>query len=327
MTGDWARRPTVTVTVPVLNEAAHIERCLGAVDRQTHPGIVEVLVVDGGSTDDTVRLAQRHARVRVVVNPHRIQSAALNLALAQAAGEVFVRVDGHCEIAPDYVASCVSALERTGASMVGGAMVPSAGGGLLQRGIAAAMASWLGAGPARFHVGGTPGPVDTVYLGAYRTADAQAVGGYAEDQPVNEDAELAQRMRPRGPVWFDPNIRSTYVPRSTIPALGRQFWRYGQGRAVTVRKHPASLSPRHLVGPVLVLGLLSPWWRKVLAGYLAVVGAGAVHEARSDPTAAPGFAASLPTMHLLWGAGFLLGLIRSTGQRVCVGEPRRHGAR
>lgn len=302
--------PTVTVAIPVLNEAAHIERCLDAVDLQTYPNIVEVLVVDGGSTDDTVRLAQRHPRVRVVANPRRIQAAALNLALAEARGEVFVRVDGHCEIAPDYVTSCVSALERTGASMVGGAMVPMAGAGWLHRGIAAAMASRLGAGPARFHAGGPPGPVDTVYLGAFRTDDALAVGGYAEDQPVNEDAELAHRMAARGPVWFDPSIRSRYVPRSSLVGLGRQFWRYGRGRAMTVRKHPRSLSPRQLVAPLLVVGLLSPWRRPVLAAYLSLLAARSALEGTSDPRRVPGFAASLPTMHLLWGAGFLTGLLR-----------------
>jgi len=285
-----------------------IDRCLDAVDRQTYSGIVEVLVVDGGSTDATVRLARRHPRVRVIANPRRIQACALNLALAESTGALFVRVDGHCEIADDYVSQCVATLERTGASMVGGRMVPVAVGGLLQRGIAAAMSSRLGAGPARFHAGGAAGPVDTVYLGAFWTALARNVGGYAEDQPVNEDAELAQRMKAKGPVWFEPGIQSTYVPRSDLLSLGRQFWRYGQGRAATVRKHPASLAPRQLIAPLLILGLLSGWRRRVLVTYLGFVAAAAAGKARSDPKLGLGFAAALPTMHLLWGTGFLVGL-------------------
>ena len=315
MTAAPAGGPTVTVAIPVLNEAVHIERCLDAVDRQTYPNIVEVLVVDGGSTDDTVAMAQRHPLVRVVANLRRIQAAALNLALTEARGEIFVRVDGHCEIAPDYVASCVSALERTGAGMVGGAMAPMAGGGWLHRGIAAAMTSRLGAGPARFHAGGPAGAVDTVYLGAFRTDDALGVGGYAEDQAVNEDAEFAHRMAVRGLIWFDPSIRSRYVPRSSLVGLGRQFWRYGQGRAVTVRKHPSSLAPRQLMAPLLVVGLLSPWRRPVAAAYLTLLGARSALEATSDPRRVPGFAASLPTMHLLWGAGFLVGLVPVRARR------------
>jgi len=308
VTAEGDPSPTVTVAIPVLNEEACIERCLDAVDRQTYPGIVEVLVVDGGSTDATVRLARRHPRVRIVVNPQRIQACALNLALAQSTGALFVRVDGHCEIADDYVSQCVAALARTGASMVGGRMVPVVAGGMLQQGIAAAMSSRLGAGPARFHSGGAAGPVDTVYLGAFWTAVARDVGGYAEDQPVNEDAELAQRMMAKGPVWFEPAIRSTYVPRSDLLSLGRQFWRYGRGRAATVRKHPASLAPRQLIAPLLVLGLLSGWRRRVLVAYAAFIGGAAAVKARSDPKLGLGFAVALPTMHLLWGTGFLVGL-------------------
>ena len=145
-------------------------------------------MVDGRSTDDTRARATGYPRVRVLDNPARMQSAALNIGLHNAVGDIIVRVDGHCVIEPDYVARCVEALEQTGAAMVGGAMAPDASTPV-QEGIAAAMASRFGAGPARFHVGGDPGWVDTVYLGAYRRAAALAIGGYATDVGVNEDAE------------------------------------------------------------------------------------------------------------------------------------------
>ena len=45
--------PTVSVILPVLNEEAHLDRCLRAVDEQTYPSIIEVVVADGGSTDET----------------------------------------------------------------------------------------------------------------------------------------------------------------------------------------------------------------------------------------------------------------------------------
>lgn len=305
--------PTVTVAIPVLNEEAYIDACLDSVAAQTYPGIVEVLVVDGGSTDATRAMAARRPGVRVLENPRRIQAAALNIALAEAKGEVFVRVDGHCLIARDYVERCVEALELTGAAMVGGAMTPVAEG-LPQRGIAAAMASKLGAGPARFHTGGASGRVDTVYLGAYATELAREIGGYAEDTGVNEDAELAIRMGARAPVWYDETIRSTYVPRSSLRAVGRQFFRYGRGRATTVRKHPRSLAGRQMAAPLLVLGLLSPGRRRVAAAYAVVVVAGCAGTVRKDPAAGAAMALTIPTMHLCWGVGFLSGLV--TGRRV-----------
>ncbi|MEY2434902.1 MAG: hypothetical protein QOC92_4627 [Acidimicrobiaceae bacterium] len=300
--------PAVTVAVPVLNEALHIEACLDAIAAQTYSNIAEVLVIDGGSTDRTRELAVRLGAT-VLDNPRRIQAAALNVALLEAKGEVLVRVDGHCELAADYVERCVEALERTGAAVVGGAMTPTASG-WKQRGIAAAMSSPLGAGPARFHVGGDPGWVDTVYLGAYRTDDARAVGGYAEDVGVNEDAEFAIRMARSAGVWFDPNIRSTYVPRDSFRALARQFYRYGRSRAATVRKHPRSLSPRQLVAPALVLGLTSRYRRPIALAYSVVVVAGALAASPREDTAPSGFAVALPIMHLCWGAGFLVETVR-----------------
>lgn len=301
--------PTVTVAVPVLDEEKHIGACLDAIAAQTYGHIVEVLVVDGGSTDATRELAGVRPGVRVIDNPRRIQAAALNIALAEAKGEIFVRVDGHCEIAPDYVERCVEALELTGAAMVGGAMTPRAARPV-QRGIAAAMSSRLGAGPARFHTGGPSCRVDTVYLGAYRTEIARDVGGYAEDVGVNEDAEFAIRMRARGAVWFDETIRSTYVPRSSVPAVAKQFYRYGRSRAATVRKHPRSLAGRQLVAPLLVLGLLSPRRRGVAHAYLAVVVLGSAKRIAEDPAEGVAMAATLPAMHLSWGIGFLRGLAR-----------------
>lgn len=303
---------TVTIVIPTYNEERHLAATLDAVMRQTSRGIVEVIVADGGSEDATLAVARSYAGVRIVDNPERIQAAGLNHAIASARGEIIVRVDGHCVIADDYVERCVAALEETGAAMVGGGMTPAAEvarAGAMQRGIACAMASRSGAGPARFHVGGAPGWVETVYLGAYRTVDARAIGGYATDVGVNEDSEFAIRMAARGGVWFDPAIRSSYVPRSSLGAVVRQFFRYGRSRARTTIRHPGALRMRQLVAPALVLGLLTRRRGWVATAYLgAVVAAATVETVDERDTFLP-FVATLPAMHLSWGVGFLLGLV------------------
>ena len=306
------RETSVTVVVPTYNEQQHLQRTLRSIEAQTYGNIVEILVADGGSTDATRRIASEFESVRIVDNPDRIQSAGLNRALSVARGEVIVRVDGHCVLARDYVEACVAALEATGAAMVGGGMTPRPSisrSPITQRAIASAMGSRIGAGPARFHVGATAGWVDTVYLGAYRAADARAIGGYAGEMAVNEDAEFAIRMRPRGGIWFDPRIRSTYTPRSTFPSLARQFYRYGQGRATTALRHPRHVRPRQLVAPALVLGLLSRRRRAVATAYASLVVARAAYEFTRDPQGAPALAVALPVMHLSWGVGFLRGLV------------------
>jgi succinoglycan biosynthesis protein ExoA len=305
--------PAVTVAIPVRDEAAYIDRCLESIERQTYPGINEILVVDGGSLDDTRARALRHPGVRVLDNPRGMQAAALNVALSKAAGDIFVRVDGHSELDSHYVERCVDALERTGAALVGGAMVPVAEA-LIPRAIAVAMRSRLGAGPAHFHVGSESRWVDTVYLGAARTATLREVGGYAEDVGVNEDAELAWRVRALGGVWFDAAIQSTYVPRDGLRPLARQFFRYGRSRSATVRRHPRSLAPRQLAAPALVVGLLTPARRSVAGAYAVLVLGRAVMAAQDGFGVSLALVAVLPTMHLAWGSGFLAGFL--------IGPPR-----
>ena len=302
------RRPAVTIIIPTYDEGGAIDACLEAVTAQTYERIVEVLVVDGRSRDDTRARASVHPRVEVLDNPARVQAAALNVGIAAAQGEVIVRVDGHCRIAVDYVECCIDALLSSGATMVGGAMTPRADGPR-QAGIAAAMASRFGAGPARFHVGGPAGWVDTVYLGAYWTEAVRKVGGYAEDVGVNEDAELAHRIGGEGGVWFDPSIRSTYEPRGTLRAVARQFYRYGRSRSLTARRHPSSISIRQLLAPALVIGSVSPARRWVLRSYLVGWTVVVAAEARSLGRALPWFAAALPVMHMCWGTGFLVGAV------------------
>jgi glycosyltransferase involved in cell wall biosynthesis len=300
--------PSVSVVIPTFNEERFLRATLESVRAQTYPHIVEILVADGRSTDSTRPVARSFPGVRVVDNPVRIQSAGLNHALAECRGEIVVRVDGHCLLATDYVERCVDALRQTGAAMVGGAMSP-VGRGARQGGIAAAMRSRLGAGPARFHLGGPPGWVDTVYLGAYRLDDARAIGGYAEDVGVNEDAEFAIRMSYRGGIWFDPAIESSYSPRDSHRALIRQFFRYGRSRATTARRHPTSIKLRQLAAPALVLAAVSPKRRPLLGAYAALVAARAGLELRRSPASAASFGLALPLMHLAWGTGFLVGLL------------------
>jgi hypothetical protein len=221
---------------------------------------------------------------------------------------VFVRVDGHCVLEPDYVDRCVETLSKRGAALLGGGMTAEADG-FVQRGIAVAMGSRFGAGPARFHRDGEAGWVDTVYLGAFPTELGRRVGGYAEDVGVNEDAEFAIRIGQLGGIWYEPAIRSHYTPRRDLVGLARQFYRYGRSRALTVRRHPESLQPRQLAAPALLLALMSPWRKPVAAVYGAGVVARTVVETARDRRASVGFAASLPTMHLAWGTGFLVGLV------------------
>ena len=310
-----ATSPTVSIILPVLNETPQLERCFRAIAAQSYPAIREVVVADGGSTDETRSIASAFANVLVVDNPRRIRPAGLNAAIAVAQGDIIVRVDARTAIAPDYVERCVEALERSRAAIVGGQMryeVENA----RQRGIVAAMTSRLGAGPAAFRrEGGQPRFVDTVYLGAFRASTIREMGCYDEWSGGNEDAELAWRAQGFGGVYLDPSIKSFYLGREGLRPLAHQFYRYGHNRARTIRKHPASISYRQLAVPALFVGLLSPRRRQVLAAYVAVILGRGACEIAIDPCAVPTLLASFPTMHAAWGLGFVRGIVKQVVSR------------
>lgn len=317
--------PFVSVVMPIRNEAGFIQRSLGAVLAQDYPpDRIEVLIADGMSDDQTramIAAMPGTDRVRVIDNPGRIQAIGLNLIIPQARGEIILRVDGHTILALDYVRQCVDLLLTTHAANVGGAMDP-VGITLIGKAIAAAGKSAF-AVPTAFHVSQTEQFTDTVYLGAWRKTTLDQVGLYDPAFAVNEDYELNYRIRQAGgKILFSPKIRSVYYGRQTLNALARQYFRYGRSKIRTLRQHPGSLKPRHLVAPLFVLGLvmglllgllhplfLTLWLTGVgLYGLLNALFSVRV-ALRSGLSLLPFLPLVFLTLHLAWGIGFWVGLL------------------
>lgn len=310
--------PPVSVIMPLLNEERHLEEAVGAVVAQRYPGELQIVLAVGPGHDDTLgvaeRLAERDPRITVVENPSGRTPEALNLAVASAAHDIIVRVDGHGFLSDGYIERAVRVLEETGAANVGGVMLAE-GVTDLERAVAVAMTSPLGVGGARFHTGGHPGPADTVYLGVFRREWLDAAGGYDPRFTRAQDWELNYRIRQAGGVvWFDPALTVKYRPRPTLRALSRQYRDYGRWRRVVATRHKGSINARYLAAPTalvavavgLVGGLVwRPLWA-IPAAYAAGVGIGGVAIARHE---APGVAVRVPgvlaTMHGSWGWGFL----------------------
>jgi len=313
--------PPVSVVVPVLNEERHLREAVGRILAQAYPGELEVLLALGPSTDRTdevaAELAAADPRVRTVRNPTGRTPNGLNAAIAASAHPVVVRVDGHGLLAPGYVATAVRLLEETGAANVGGLMAAE-GVTAFEKAVATAMTSVFGVGGARFHTGGQAGPADTVYLGVFRREVLERLGGYDESFLRAQDWELNHRIRSSGGlVWFTPELSVTYRPRSSLRALGRQYFHYGRWRRVVMRQHPGTASGRYLAAPAAVLACLVglaaapfiPWALVIPGGYLAgVLGATGLTAVRTPGLPARSVAA-LPavfaTMHWSWGLGFL----------------------
>lgn len=316
--------PFVSILMPIRNEEHFIERSLGAILAQTYPSdCIEILIADGMSTDNTRTLIQQMQgkhHITIVDNPEKIQAFGLNHIIPLAKGDFLIRIDGHTLIASHYVEKCVETLQITQADNVGGPMNP-VGVTTVGKAIAAAGKSPF-AVPTAFHVSATPQWTDTVYLGAWPQSVFKRIGLYNTQVGVNEDYELNVRIRNTGgKIYFTPEIQSEYYGRQTLSALAKQYYRYGRSRVRTLKKHPQSLKPRHLIAPLFVIGLLTgavlslvhplffTLWALGILAYSALNIAFSIKtmlKSQLSVTSAVYLPLVFLVIHLTWGSGFLI---------------------
>lgn len=310
-------RAEISVILPVLNEEKYLADSVGAILNQNFEGALEIILAIGPSQDKTMEIARKlqreDSRVVIVENPSGRTAAGLNLAISASSYSIIVRVDGHSNIPVNYCQLAYQILKDTGAVNVGGIM-DAVGQSIFEKSVARAMRSPLGVGASRFHTGGAPGEVDTVYLGVFRKEALLAVGGFDERFTRAQDWELNFRLRELGgAVYFDPRLIVTYRPRSTIVALARQYFQYGRWRRVVSRRHKGTINYRYLAPPFTVLAtlislaagwLISPvlFLPALIYGLFILIASILIGKSLGEILCLP---AILLTMHISWGIGFL----------------------
>jgi glycosyltransferase involved in cell wall biosynthesis len=302
------------------------------------PDLTEVLVIDGHSKDGTVdivsKIAAQDPRVRLLHNPDRNSSAALNIGLAAAKNEIVVRIDAHASYQADYIRESVNGLNV--ASDVGSAagLQIACGEGFWQCAVAAAMAHPFGAGDAKYRHSHRAAWVDTVFLGAWRRDVARGIGGFDPAWKINADYEFNIRLRKAGyRLYLSPAIKSMYFPRRSFNTLSKQYFRYGYWRVRTIYAHPRYARWRQFVPPTFALAMLisllmaptTLWPLVTVAGAYAAAAVIASGQAASHTKWSyfPVLPFVFLTMHLTWGIGFLAGAIRWAP---VAGELRRQKA-
>ena len=315
----------MSVLTPVLDEERDIRHAVDNMRAQRFDGSIEFIFIDGRSEDRTreilEELGQEDDRIRVLDNPARLTPNGLNIGLGAARGEYVARMDAHTLYPTEYLASGVERLRAGGAEWVSGPQL-ARGNDKWSRRVALALSGPLGTGGARFrNAQEAEVEVDTGFTGIWRRDTLLRFGGWDEDWPVDQDYELAARMREAGQtIVCIPPMAAAYIPRNSIRRLWRQYWRYGVYRVKTSLRHPQSMRRSQVLPPGLALTVIAslaaprPLRRPARAGlglYGAALSAAAV---RAASDGAPRLdAVSLPlvfvTMHLAAGLGFLRGCL------------------
>ncbi len=312
----------VTLAIPTLNEGHTIRDMLKSVfNGTTRPA--QILVIDGGSTDDTTTIAEdvlraEYANYAILNNPRRRVPYALNIALDKADQPYFMRLDGHCTVNACYLETLYGHLAS---GDYGGA-----GGIKLARGIspqgranAAAQNSPLGVGNSHYHYRLRLGPAEHIPFGFYRADLLRELQGWDERLEVNQDYELDYRIRSSGyELVIDPAAKIHWNTRESARGLYKQYRRYGRGKGRVIKAQPRSTRPRHLVPSAMLasaasVALFAP---TAMAGFaasatLAAYAAGGLKTAattRSPRVAASRATISLASMHAGYGIGVIEGL-------------------
>ena len=320
--------PFVSIILPIRNESGFILTILNSLFIQDYPGDLEVIFVDGMSTDNTRLLiteyitSHRGNNIQLVENPKNIVPTGLNIALRLAKGEIIIRCDGHTVISRDYVRNCVDLILSSKADNVGGKM-NAVGTNPFGEAVAMATSSPFGIGSARFHFSNKEEFVDTVYMGAWPRTVFEKIGLFDEELVRDQDDEFNYRLREAGgKIFLSPKIKSEYTVRGTPSSLWRQYYQYGYWKVRVLQKHTKQMSSRQFVPPIFVLGLLlsvllafSPlFWlfSLVIPGMyiIANVSASVWTARKTGLVHLPLLPIVFAILHVSYGLGFLLGLIK-----------------
>lgn len=261
-----------SVVIPVRNRPAEIRRCVSSVYASKFPANgYEVLVVDNGSTDRTLREAQR-AGARTLSVPEPNRSEARNAGARVARGRWLAFTDSDCEVDEDWLASLSKAAEAAEAvgnesrniGAIAGMIESGAPETTIEEYIA--LRRWID--QEKFLTPGrkfSPPFAATANL-AIRKDVFEEVGGFDPALAnAGQDADWCWRMQRAGwSIDWAPGARVTHYHRATLKDALRQAHRYGRGNAALFAKHRGDWGAKACIDPSFMLWSLrglaaTPW--------------------------------------------------------------------
>lgn len=239
----------VSVIVPCRNEEAFIEETIKNIVNQDYKNI-EILIIDGESSDRTGEIVQRLASdyqfVKYFNNPDKTVSYALNIGINQSSGVIVIRMDAHCKYPNNYVSELVRILLESNSDNVGGVWITKPGNSTSKAvAIARATSSIFGIGNALYRLDVKDiKEVDTVPFGCYRREIFNKIGFFDEELVRNQDDEFNGRIKNQGGrILLIPSIKIEYFARTTLSKTAVMFYQYGFFKPLVNRKlgKPTSL--------------------------------------------------------------------------------------
>lgn len=259
--------PFVSVLLPVLNEAAFIDACLHSIVENNYPlQDLEILIFDGGSTDDTCRKIQlwvaKFPQISLHENKYKYVSYALNMGIEMAKGQYIIRIDAHCIYPKNYFKTLIDAARSTKAQNVGCIWLTAprkenAAGWA----ICSALTHPLGIGNALYRLPNVQSQfVDTVPFGCFPKETFSRYGQFDNRLIRNQDYEYNRRITAQGgKIYLVSSIFATYFARSDWRSFWKNNFQNGLWVVYTIKLtgNTKSMHLRHFAPILPILGTLS----------------------------------------------------------------------
>ncbi len=318
------RTPLISVVVPAYNAASTLDACLQALQAQSTPKEVEVIVVDDGSTDDTAQVVQQYPGVRLLHQEHAGPAAARNRGIQEARGGVVLFTDADCRPLPGWI-------DQLSRPILSGEAVGAKGTYCTDQRAPVARFVQQEYEEKYNHMRRAP-QIDFVdtYSAGYRRDVLIGCGAFDPTFPNAsvEDQELSFRLTEQG-------YRLVFVPAAVVRHRHADTWlryackkaRIGYWKALVSRRYPHTMvhdthTPRSqklqfALLPVLIgCAVLALFWKP--AGWLLALGAGGYLLSMlpllrqimvNDPLVLPVTPLLILTRALALGAGFARGIL------------------
>jgi len=256
----------ISIILPVRNEEKYITECLDSIlNSDYQKDLIEVIVVDGDSTDNTLNIVREYESkydfIKVIINKRRIVPISLNLAIKDSKGDYIVRIDAHCHYPRNYFSKLVFWAEKLGADNVGAVIETDV---LFKNktsvSIKIVMSDILGVGDSLFRLGiNSPKIVDTVPFGCFKKSVFEKFGNFDERLVRCQDIEFNKRIKGLGAeIYLIPDNNVVYYARETYRELFINRYETGKWvvRTICLTRSFASFGVRHLVPTLFVTSIL-----------------------------------------------------------------------
>jgi len=309
----------ISAICPTYNEKLFIELIINFF-LKAKPLNKELLIIDGGSTDGTISIAEKYAstypQIKLLYNPNKYVPFALNIGIKNCSGDPIIRLDAHTTYAENYFEKIIETFQQTKADIVGGPM-RAVGRSSFQNAVAFATSTGFGIGDSKIHKPDYTGESDHVYLGAWKRSLFDEIGFFDEKLIRNQDDEFHYRAKSCSKkVYLNSEIISYYSPRSKWSKLFSQYFQYGLFKPLVLRKIKSAIKLRHLIPSAFFLYLviifisLNSFSEKIPLLIYVLLNFYFSFQNNLPLLEKLKCLIIYPTIHLSYGIGFIIGLFK-----------------